>query len=96
MGIKLTPRGKNILVRLDKVEEKKTEGGIWVADKHSEETRIGTVLQCGQDVDSGITPGTKVLISFYVGVVVHLPEIGILDDTYRFITESEILSFVGD
>lgn len=43
-----------------------------------------------------IQPGQRILITFYAGIVVHMVKQGIIDDTRRIITESNILSLVEE
>lgn len=57
--IKLLPWGKRILVRLDKVKEKTTEGGVILPDMHSEESRVGTILAIGDGVNEERTRRRK-------------------------------------
>jgi len=40
--------------------------------------------------------GDRVLVQFYGGIPIHLVKEGILDDTHRIFTESEILTGVEE
>ena len=48
--MKIIPQGYRMLVRLLPVEEFKTEGGLYLPEKHAELTRIGIVEEVGEKV----------------------------------------------
>jgi len=92
----LKPLGKRIYGVIRPVEEKKTTGGIIVADKHSELTRVGEVLEVGPDVTK-IKKGDKFLILFHAGSVIDAGDNFLAtDDTHRIIDESEILAIIEE
>ncbi len=104
--------GKRMYVILAGVGEKKV-GSVWIPDKHSEQSRIGTVIGVGKDTrtwwqrllrkrSDGVTKyrvGDRILVSYYSGVTVNMPEMagkGDLMDTHRIMVEDEILAAVRD
>lgn len=86
--------GDRILVLCDAVEERKI-GSLYVADKHSERTRLATVISVGDTV-SKYRAGDRILLSWYTGVHVHLLgeklwDVDADEDRHRLVMESEIL-----
>ncbi len=86
--------GDRILVLCDPVEEKKV-GLVYIADKHSERTRLATVVSVGDTV-SKYKDGDRILLSWYTGVHVHLIGeklwgVDANEDRHRLVMESEIL-----
>lgn len=74
---------------------------INLPDKHSERSRIGTIVAVGPEVRNGWTVGDRVLISTYGGTRIHL--IGeeafgqpIDEDRFRVFREEEIVTQVHD
>lgn len=90
MGIKVTPKGKFVYCQLDKVEEKKTDGGIILPDKHSEGTRLAKIIAVGKDVSPEVEIGSIWAVDWFAGTPLHFVTIGMLDDTLRLISESEL------
>ena len=90
MKYELIPYGNKLLVKLNRVEEFKTPGGIIVPDNHSEESRIGEVIACGETVKN-FKPGDRILVEWIIGTCIHLIAEGVSDDTNRIIPESQIL-----
>jgi len=89
--MKVKPLGRAILVKLDPVQKKEIKPGLWVSDKHSEQTRTGTILALGDEVDKEkFKVGDRIGIMYYTGNIVYLYEEGWYDDTHRIITEDEI------
>ena len=78
----------------NKVEEIKTKGGVILPDSHSEESRLGTIIALGDEVDSKFKLGDQILVAFFSGIVLHFPGEGMSDDTIRMITQSEIMAKV--
>lgn len=93
---KIVPQGKRILVQLSSIKEMKTKGGVIIPGAHSEESRIGTIIASGDEVDKKYQPGALVLVAFFSGTVLHFPGEGILDDTIRMITQSEIMGLIEE
>jgi len=85
----IKPVGKRILIRLNLVGERKTEGGIILPDLHREPCRIGYVLAIGEEVDR-VKVGDKILVSWIFGDVLDFPDRSLNDDTVRMGTQSEI------
>jgi len=87
--MKIKPAGTRIFVELLAVEERQTKGGIWLPDKHAEQSRVGTVLGVGPKVVD-FKPGDRVVIPFYSGIGVDYPGSGYHYDTHRFLEQTEI------
>jgi co-chaperonin GroES (HSP10) len=91
----IKPVGKKILVELNLVEEKKTEGGILLPGLHHEESRVGYVLAIGNEV-TVCKVGDKILVSWTFGDVLHFPDKGIIDDTIRMGTQAAIWAILEE
>lgn len=96
MGLKIIPKGKFCYCQLDKVEEKTTAGGIILPDQHSEGTRLAKVLSVGKDVSPDVKEGSIWAVNWHAGTPLHFVTIGILDDTLRLISESELMAQVEE
>jgi co-chaperonin GroES (HSP10) len=86
-------------VKLDSVESKQI-GRIIIPDKVSTPTRVGTIQAVGRDC-ADLVPGDRVLVSYYSGVVIDMPELhqyndeeGGGQDVHRIFTPMEILATV--
>ena len=89
--LKLSPWGDRLYVILD--EPKESVGSIILPERHSERSRVATVSAIGEDVKH-IKVGDKVLISYYTGVFIHLPDLAYraVEDRHRIVREDEILA----
>lgn len=96
MGIKIIPKGKFCYVQLDKVEEKKSEGGVWLPDQHSEGTRLARVIDKGKDVSPEVEVGSIWAVQWHAGTALHFVTSGMLNDTFRLISESELMARVEE
>jgi co-chaperonin GroES (HSP10) len=96
LSIKITPKGKFVHVILNKVEAGKTDGGIYLPDKHSEGTRLAKVLAKGPDVSPDVEIGSIWAVEWYAGTPVHFVSIGMLDDTNRLVSESELMARIDE
>ena len=85
----IKPVGKKVLVELQPVGEKITEGGIILPELHSEPCRIGYVLSVGDDVTI-VKSGDKILVSWVFGEVLDFSDRNMNDDTIRMGTQTEI------
>ena len=93
--LELIPNGTRVFVVLDAVQERKTAGGIYLPDKHAEQSRIGTVKWVGPGAKEAFKPGDRVFVSFYTGVGVDYPGLeGFHYDTHRFMEATEILGTI--
>ena len=95
--LKLSPWGDRIYLILD--EPVKSVGGILMPERHSERSRTATVAAVGDGTSKveGLprwTVGDKVLISYYTGVFLHLPDFAFRgkEDLHRIVKEDEILA----
>jgi len=94
--LKLSPWGDRLYIILD--EPKESVGAIILPERHSERSRVATVSAVGKEVKH-IKVGNKVLISYYTGVFIHLPDFAFRgkEDLHRIVREDEILAkIVGD
>lgn len=93
----LVPRSGRVYAVLNSVEERKTSGGIIIPGQHSEQTRIGTIRAIGPDCGD-LKVGDRVLVSYYAGVVVDMPELREMGnegvEIHRIYTPEEILATV--
>ena len=90
--MKIVPCEKNLYLVLEKVEEKRV-GNVLLPDMHSEQCRIATIMDIGDDVPSGLFKvGERVLIHFFAGTVIHIVESLVLDDTHRIVNYQEVLA----
>lgn len=95
--MKIKPVGSRIYIRLLAIQENITTGGIYLPDKHSEQSRIGEIIDMGDDVDfDRFAIGDKVLINWTAGIPLHIVTQGILKDTDRIITEEEIMAKIEE
>lgn len=89
----------NLLVRM--VDEEKKVGRLYVPDQRLQRVRPATVVAAG--ADSPYPVGSKVLISFYVGMELDTLALsteggdGAVDSgNYRIISEGEVLATVTE
>jgi chaperonin GroES len=71
---KITPLGKNVLIRLAE-KEKVTESGIILPEKNNDEkSQQGEVVSIGEnkEINSKIKPGSRVLFEKYEGSEIEL------------------------
>ena len=94
--LKIIPQGLRLLIRLNEVKQMKTKGGVILPDAHSEESRLGTIIAIGDKVDKKFKVGDQILLAFFSGTVLHFPGEGMVDDTVRMITESEIMALIEE
>jgi co-chaperonin GroES (HSP10) len=89
--LKLSPWGDRLYIILD--DPKESVGLIQLPEKHSERSRIATVAAIGEGV-THFKVGDKVLISYYTGIFVHLPDLAYRskEDLHRIVREDEILA----
>lgn len=93
----LEPISERVYVKLDPVQEEKVKG-VWLPDKHSVPSRIGTVLAVGSEARK-FKVGDRVLVMYYSGVAIELSalmEPGDLQDVHRILNQDEILARIGE
>ena len=86
--------GDRIFLVLDPIKEKVIKGVV-IPDKHSERTRVATIVDIGAEVKR-YRVGDRVIVSPYTGVRLHLPDMyidgrEIEEETFRVAREEEIL-----
>ena len=89
--IKLLPQGDRRHIRLEKMAEKIKS--VFLPDDHKEPSRIAEVLERGPDVTK-FKSGDRVLVSFYTGVPINLPQYDLDPVLDKIVTQDEILSLV--
>ena len=105
MRLKFTLFGDNVLIGCDDFV-KKTSGGLYVAETHSERSRTAKVLAVGKDVEN-LKVGDKVLVGWSHGARIHrvddtivVPELNyeepIDEDRHRIMREVEVLSKIEE
>lgn len=91
--MRFLPNRGRVFVKLDPIEEFVTKGGIIVHSKHSEMSRIGTVIEVADDVKN-FKPGDRIFINFFSGSGIDFIDTDCKHDTHRFLSEVEILGKV--
>jgi len=89
--LKLELKGDKLYVVLDELPDQ--VGLLYVSEKQSFPSRIGTVKNIGPKVTQ-FAVGDRVLISSYTGVNLYLWHYGIKDERHRIMREDEILGTV--
>ena len=95
MATKITPRGRNILVRVDPEENKENEFGLITPSNVEEEKKsMGEVIAVGEYV-TDVNPGQRVLFGKYAGETVMLTEEG-KEVEYKLLNDedNEVPAFV--
>ena len=99
--MRFIPRVGRVYTILDSVEERMV-GRIVIPDKASTPSRIGTVQAVGPDIKD-LKPGDRVLVSYYSGVAIDMPELHVHNgkkgggqDIHRIFTPQEILATVAE
>jgi len=95
-GLKITPKGNFVYALINTVDELMSAGGIIIPDKHSEGTRLAKVISKGPDVSPDIKVNGIYAIQWFAGTVVNIMSSNLLDDTHRFIGESELMGEVEE
>jgi co-chaperonin GroES (HSP10) len=91
----IKPNRDRVFVELRPVAERKTAAGLWLPDKHAEQSRIGKVIGVGEGV-ADFKVGDEVFINFFSGTGVDYPDSGYHYDTHRFLSSVEILGSVTE
>ncbi len=89
--LNLELKGDRVYVVLDELPNQ--VGLLYVSEKQSFPSRIGTVKRIGPGVKE-FAVGDRVLISSYTGINLYLWHYGIKDERYRIMREDEILAKV--
>lgn len=105
MTYTVNPIGTKLLVKLDSVGEKKV-GRVFVPDKHSELSRVATIMAMGESVNwhnpqeigkpqIDFEIGMRVLIHFTAGTCIDsMGDTMAVDDTARLIEKWEVLAII--
>lgn len=97
MAFKIIPTGKRLFVEVDEVTEGRSQGGVILPEKHSELTRMATIIAMGERVNRDIfKEGDRIVIAYIAGQDLHFPQRGVLKDTHRIISEDNILCKIED
>ena len=91
--MKILPQGTRVYILLD--AHKSQAGSIILPEKHSERSRIATVMGVGGDV-TRYKVGDRGLVSWYVGVIMNIPGMDMREDHHRMCSEDEILAKVEE
>jgi len=91
--MRLVPQGERLYIRLDKAADKIKN--VFLPDEHKEPSRIATVMEVGKEVTK-FKVGDKVLVSFYTGVPINLPQYDLDPVRDKIATQDEILSLVEE
>ena len=91
--MRVAPQGDRLYVRLDPMVEKVKN--IFVPDDHREPSRIATIKEVGPEVKK-FKVGDRILVSFYTGVPINLPQYDLDPALDKIATESEILALVHE
>ena len=88
--MKLIPNGHRLYVLLDEVKEKVYKGTIILPDEHRERSRVATVMAAGDEAKK-YKAGDRVLVSYYCGTEIHLPDRDMATGCHRCVTEDEVM-----
>lgn len=92
---KITPRGKQVLVRPDEEESRTLASGLVVPSNVEQEQRaIGTVLAVGSEIKD-IKVGDRIIYGAYAGEKIRLRESGKEVD-YVLLFDEDVLAFLND
>jgi len=91
--MKIIPHGNRVYLFADKHKEQ--TGTIFLPERHSERSRVATVMGVGNEVTKW-KKGDRVLISWYVGVIIAIIGMDFEADRHRMVTEDEILGKVEE
>jgi len=91
--MKIIPQGSRVYLVLD--EHKEKEGSIYLPEKHSERSRVATVIEVGKEVKL-YEKDDRVLVSWYTGVIMNVMGMDMKADLHRMLNEDEILAKVEE
>jgi co-chaperonin GroES (HSP10) len=92
LSILFHPRPERLYIILDHIENKKY--GVLELAVQRALVRVGTVKAVGAGVDLKV--GDRVLVPFFSGTVIDLPELGTDHDQHRIMSLQEILAVVQE
>ena len=88
----IRPLGKRLLIKLNKVDERKSAGGLIISSDHRELIRTAEIISAGSDCEQLFASGDTVIVPYNVGTMIDLFELEVPDDTIRIVTENEIMA----
>lgn len=94
MSLKFFPNEDRILLEMESLVQRKSNGGIIIPDDAGERLRIGKVVAVGPK--SQYEKGDRLLISVHSGINVHMPKYGLVDENLRFYRDAEILARIEE
>lgn len=90
---KIIPRGKYILVKQEKSDEKTTSQGLYIPDSETKEQKArGIVEEVGSDIKD-IKKGDEVIFGAYAGEEVVVNK-GLEKENYRLLFDEDIIAFL--
>lgn len=92
-GMTFHPLEDRLYVQMD--ERLNKVGSIILSDNHSERTRTGVVAAVGPDVKT-LKAGDKIIISYYTGQSLHLPQFIGKEELHRIVREGEVLAVIEE
>lgn len=93
--MKITPRGKYILIKRDPAPSRESAHGIYTPDTEQvEEKAYGTVLAVGSEV-SDVKEGDRVIFGAFAGETIEDTE-GNEKVTYKLVESEYVIAFIND
>ncbi len=89
--VNIRPLGENVLVQLEKPDQK-TEAGIYLPETAKEErSQFGRVVAIGDSEKIKVKPGEKVIFRLYGG-----EEVSVAEENYLLTNTKDILAVVSE
>ncbi len=89
--VNIRPLGENVLVQLEKPDQK-TEAGIYLPETAKEErSQFGRVVAIGDSEKIKVKPGEKVIFRLYGG-----EEVSVAEEKYLLTNTKDILAVVSE
>lgn len=91
--MKITPRGKRILVKRDEAKGKVSDYGISLPENSEEEQKaFGTVIAVGKGIDD-VKGGDRVIFGAYAGETIEEDEKGKKVE-YKLLDDEDVIAFI--
>ena len=95
MNLKITPRGKRILVKRDQAESKVNEFGIVTPDSvEKEQKAFGKVIAIGSEIKD-VKIGSRVIYGAYAGETIEQDEKGKKVE-YKLLDDEDVIAFIEE